>query len=412
MPSAPTGFSGFGGFGAIMLEWEHPQYSGHAYTEIWRGTAGTLESAVLIGTSSATVFGDTVPPGSTFFYWARHINVKDRAGPYHASTGIDVSTSQDISNVVNDIADQMRQSDLVNELTTGIDEANNKFEDMWGQKAQAGEITAGIGLLAKSDGTSQVAIAASQVFVFDPNDSESNLSPLFAIDAGNVIIPKALIETATIQILDAQTIVADEVKAGIAISTPTLNSAVINGAQINVGTGGPYNGYHTRITENGVIYTDYLVASGGRLNNITIEEDCTVKGTIYANKIVGDVTAVQSHHLPYRQWLLVPCGSEHGVLTFSIPSAPFWRKMIAPNVISDGGGCTPLVRYYVNGAFAVQSAYTSLGDRGLCTSRAFSLPPHTGITIQMNVMAASCIVGSNVNLYIYEQALSFIYIKA
>ncbi|WP_224055587.1 hypothetical protein [Vibrio penaeicida] len=37
--------------------------------------------------------------------------------------------------------------------------------------------------------------------------------------------------------LNAQTIVADEVKAGIAMTAPTLTGAVINGAELNVGSG-------------------------------------------------------------------------------------------------------------------------------------------------------------------------------
>ncbi len=75
------------------------------------------------------------------------------------------------------------------------------------------------------------------MFVFDPNRRSPALQPAFAIDNGQVVIPKALIETATVQVLNAQTIVADEVKAGIAMTAPTLTGAVINGAELNVGSG-------------------------------------------------------------------------------------------------------------------------------------------------------------------------------
>lgn len=176
-----------------------------------------------------------------------------------------------------------------------------------GLKASASGITAGIGLIAKSDGTSQVAISASQFFVFDPN-KPGNLTPALAIDKGKVIIPQALIESATIQIIQAQEITADYVKAGISIETPTLTSAVINGAELNIGYGGPYNGYHTRITANGVIYTDYLIASGGTLDNMTINKDCKIYGTLYgvdgeftgtihASQIIGDVVGAKGYTL-------------------------------------------------------------------------------------------------------------------
>ncbi|MBF4290956.1 DUF1983 domain-containing protein, partial [Vibrio anguillarum] len=97
------------------------------------------------------------------------------------------------------------------------------FKAIWGAKAQAGEISAGIGLIAKSDGTSQVAVSASQFFVYDPNKPGA-LVPTFAIDNGAVVIPKAIIEKATIQILQAQTIVADVVKAGIEIASPVIHT--------------------------------------------------------------------------------------------------------------------------------------------------------------------------------------------
>ena len=50
-----------------------------------------------------------------------------------------------------------------------ISDLQNGAQAMWTAKANAGGISAGIGLVAKSDGTSQVAISASQFFVFNPN---------------------------------------------------------------------------------------------------------------------------------------------------------------------------------------------------------------------------------------------------
>ncbi|MGR5465344.1 hypothetical protein ACPV5G_20620, partial [Photobacterium damselae] len=88
MPNAPVGFYAYGGFGAIMLEWEKPSFKGYAHTEIWRATPlandgkPSLDNAVLMATTPATVFGDVVTPGSTFYYWIRFININDIAGPY------------------------------------------------------------------------------------------------------------------------------------------------------------------------------------------------------------------------------------------------------------------------------------------------------------------------------------------
>jgi len=131
------------------------------------------------------------------------------------------------------------------------------FQAIWEQKAQAGDIKAGIGLIAGSDGKSQVAVSASQFYVFDPN-SKQPVTPVFAIDKGKVVLPKAMIEKATIQILNSQKIVADVVKAGISLSSPKIKSAVIEGGQAGFGSGGPYGGYHTRISKDGTIETSRL----------------------------------------------------------------------------------------------------------------------------------------------------------
>ncbi|MGD6739675.1 phage tail tip fiber protein [Photobacterium leiognathi subsp. mandapamensis] len=347
VPHAPNGFMAYGGFGSIMLEWQLPTFSGFAHAEIWRaapnidGSSPNLDQSVLVATTPATVFGDVVDPGSTFYYWCRFVNIKDFAGPYHGVDGVKVSTSQNISDIIDDIGSQMQESELIQGLiddiakgdkvvsdkvdtvqsavngvsatvqqnSTAISEINKDgstaHKAIWGTKAQAGDIKAGIGILAKSDGTSQVAVSASQFFVFDPNKAGA-IQPLFAIDKGNVVIPKALIESATIQILNAQTIVADEVKVGVSISSPTITGGFFGAGWAGFGVGGRHSGYHTAIYANGHIVTDNITAHGGsftgtvnansgKFNNVTISSSCTVYGTIYANKIVGDLVAVKGY---------------------------------------------------------------------------------------------------------------------
>lgn len=190
----------------------------------------------------------------------------------------------------------------------------NGAQAMWTAKASAGQITAGIGLIAKSDGTSQVMVSASQFFVFNPN-SPSTTAPLFAIDNGQAVIAEAIIRKATIQILTSEKITADYVKAGVSLSAPFISGAVIDmgngymsGGAAGFGKGGPYGGWswtwHTIIYADGSLYTDRLYASNGSFSgtvnayagtfhNVTIEETCNVKGTVYASKIVGDVLSAK-----------------------------------------------------------------------------------------------------------------------
>lgn len=190
-----------------------------------------------------------------------------------------------------------------------IADLENGAEAMWTTKVQAGDITAGIGLVAKSDGTSQVMVSASQFFVFNPN-SPNATAPLFAIDNGQTVIAEAIIRKATIQIIHSEKITADYIKAGVSISAPLIaggqfdmGNAFMAGGSAGFGKGGPYGGWgwgwHTIIYSDGSLYTNRLYSEGGYVRNMTIgnctiDQDCIVHGTIYAERIVGDVTATKS----------------------------------------------------------------------------------------------------------------------
>lgn len=191
------------------------------------------------------------------------------------------------------------------------------YRAMWAVKGSVGNITAGIGLMV-SGGTSKVMISASQFFVFDPN-GVAPTQALLAVSNGAVVIRKALIEAATIETVTAMSITADYVVSGISITTPSIvggslslgsgdNSLYCSGGALGIGKGGSYSGWgygwHTIIYSDGSLYTDRLYASAGSFtgtvnanagtfNNVTINENCNVKGTIYANKIVGDVVAAK-----------------------------------------------------------------------------------------------------------------------
>ena len=220
-----------------------------------------------------------------------------------------------------------------------ISDLQNGAQAMWTAKVSAGQITAGIGIIAKSDGTSQVMVSASQFFVFNPN-SPSTTAPLFAIDNGQVVIAEAIIRKATIQILNSEKITADYVKAGVSISSPLINGGQIDmgnafmaGGAAGFGKGGPYGGWgwgwHTIIYADGGICTNRLYAEGGYVRNMTIgnctiEQNCIVHGTVYAERIVGDVAAIKSLYMqqpsgPFSMFFnVVPANFARGIIVTGI----------------------------------------------------------------------------------------------
>ena len=71
-------------------------------------------------------------------------------------------------------------------------------------------------------------------------------------------------------------------------------------------------------------FTGTVNANAGTFNNVTIAENCNVLGTVYANRIVGDVTAVLSLN---RQ---VPRTAFD--INFRVASAPFARRIVISGI--------------------------------------------------------------------------------
>ncbi|MFR9719866.1 phage tail tip protein [Aeromonas diversa] len=332
-PRAPVNVKADGAFHTITLTWDAPTYHGHAFAEIWRAEKDNIATAVRVGTTLANVYSDAVGKGFKAFYWVRFVNKNSLPGPFHAQSGLFAETSKDIQDIIDGLDGQIKLSHFDGWLKkdySGVKQDVASLESgvgyMWATKVSAGEIKAGIGIVAKSDGTSQVFLAASQVFAYDPNNP-NNSAPMFAIDQGKVVIQEALIRSATIQILKSEKITADYIKAGASISAPLITggqfdmgNAFMAGGAAGFGKGGPYSGWnwgwHTIIYSDGSIYTNRLNADGGYVRNMTIrnctiEEDCVVKGTVYAERIVGDVVAVKS----LSQVITGPTD-----ITFTVPS--------------------------------------------------------------------------------------------
>ncbi|EPS7618418.1 phage tail tip fiber protein [Vibrio cholerae] len=492
-PHAPNNVEAFGGFSAILVQWDTPRFKGFAYAEVWRAGTNDFSQAVLIATTPANVFSDVVNLGSHYFYWVRFVNTNDLAGPYHDVNGVAAETSQDIAGVVDELAEQLRSSELIQHLQKEIDnkaaqdaldsldeeltaldkemaesgkligrietilqnvsqvlalqikqlnaayvsrdlaqtvstnakivevskvssdayqalaqkilqltsdfetadqatnallsdlrqtvaeadlamservdtveakansagevgeaakaaaqtnakaiatineDGSTAYQALWGTKVQAGDITAGIGIVAKSDGTSQVAVSASQFFVYDPN-KPGTLVPTFAIDNGAVVIPKALIESATIQVLQAQKITADYVKAGIEIAAPLINTGQLRGGDAGFGAGGPYNGYHTFIHSNGLLQTNNLQANNGYFRG-------NIEGTSINGGVIKGATIIASTF--YQSVVLYTTFGDNVTTSFSYPSALGGGLVVTSESVRVN---VPTTTYYTDGA--------------------------------------------------------------
>jgi hypothetical protein len=104
-PPQPTGLTATTTFSTVVLQWTGAAYSNPAYTEVWRSATNALGSAVLIGTTTGSIFSDPVGRTSqTYYYWIRFVSMANVTGPYNATNGTAASTSliggQDLSNLI------------------------------------------------------------------------------------------------------------------------------------------------------------------------------------------------------------------------------------------------------------------------------------------------------------------------
>lgn len=308
-PTKPQGFQVTGGFGYVLLEWVMPKYNGHSLAEVWRGTEDNLSDAVLVGTTPGQVYSDSVNPGWKGFYWIRFVNSAGVSGPYNSPDGTPAETQMDVRAVIDQIHDEAAKSPIVEELKKEIsgsvkatnehiekisEDGGQAFQAMWGQKASAAGITAGIGIVAGKDAAgnpiSQVAIAASQLFIFDPNNPGNTAYP-FAVSGGKVVIQKAVIYDAVVETLAARRIIADEVKIGATLTAPYIRSGTISNGNFTVDSNGNMNAVNANLSNVtsrwGTFYDLYAV--GGTMGNVHILENCQIDGRLSAAQIDGDI---------------------------------------------------------------------------------------------------------------------------
>ena len=199
---------------------------------------------------------------------------------------------------------------------TAIANLDGTYTAQWSTKTTVGALTGGFGIF--NDGaTTRFTVHANRFAIMDTSLGGAVHVP-FVVDNGKTVIADAFIRTAYIEQLAAGQITAARINAlnlnAIQITGGTLslgggnNMSFQEGGSAGFGKGGPYGGWgygwNTIIYADGGIYTNRLYASGGTFtgtvnanggtfNNVTINENCDVKGTIYANKIVGDVVAAK-----------------------------------------------------------------------------------------------------------------------
>ncbi|MDM5121013.1 phage tail protein [Aeromonas hydrophila] len=212
----------------------------------------------------------------------------------------------------------------------------NNIQSQYTISVQAGNKVAGISLIGKSGtvSSSSLAFGAEQILFWDPEaknnkpfmeyrNGKLRVVNLYVDDISSGQIMVGAINASHIQ-TDALT--SRHIQANIQLRTPDImmDKIRLNAGAAGFGKGqGPYDGWgekwSTIIYANGTLCTNNINASGGNINNLkvdkcsitncVIEEDCTVKGFLYADRIIGmpagKSSGLSSQWLPFGAWVTV-----------------------------------------------------------------------------------------------------------
>ncbi|EPV8452054.1 TipJ family phage tail tip protein [Klebsiella michiganensis] len=225
----------------------------------------------------------------------------------------------------------------------------------------------GAGIVLGSDGsTSDMILYADRFSLFNRNSKTA--VPVMIAEGNELFIDTARIKNSSIDMAKiSHYLQSDDWMPGQ------------RGWAINKGGGSEFNN---------VIVRGTVHANAGTFNNVTINDNCSIYGTVYAQKIEGDVTKV----------VVVPAGTTH-----MITAQPFARMICIPTITASIKPNNTIWTYSAK-AFADVTiggkTYTisvEVDDHGMTSatdSGAWALPENTSATIKYNRYVPSNNIGS------------------
>lgn len=230
----------------------------------------------------------------------------------------------------------------VTTLSSTVVTNDGKYVAQWGVKTTVDTLTGGVGFY--NDGVKTSFLIDADVFaLISKNGGSSLVTSPFKVVAGKAYIADAYIDNAVINnivankvtasYVNALNVTAKYVSASMSITSPVISGGTLdltniymNSSGAGFGKGGAYSGmgytWYTLITSSGYLYTNRLYANGGTIDNMTIgsctiSADCNVQGTIYANKIVGDVVRIVPIADTLDQTITFPSWSQARIVSVS-----------------------------------------------------------------------------------------------
>ncbi|WP_157940807.1 host specificity protein J, partial [Escherichia coli] len=224
-----------------------------------------------------------IRPGHDYYFYIRSVNTVGKSA-FVEAVG---RASDDAEGYLDFFKGQITESHLGKELLEKVEltednaskleefskewkDANDKWNAMWGVKFEQTKdgkhYVAGIGL-SMEDTVSQFLVAANRIAFIDP--ANGNETPMFVAQGNQIFMNDVFLKRLT----------APTITSG---GNPPAFSLTPDG----------------KLTAKNADISGSVNANSGTLNNVTINENCQIKGKLSANQIEGDIVKTVSKSFP------------------------------------------------------------------------------------------------------------------
>ncbi|MBC0848295.1 host specificity protein J [Escherichia coli] len=267
-----------------------------------------------------------IKPGHDYYFYVRSVNTVGKSA-FVEAVG---RASDDAEGYLDFFKGQITESHLGKELLEKVEltednaskleefskewkDANDKWNAMWGVKIEQTKdgkhYVAGLGLSmedTEEGKLSQFLVAANRIAFIDP--ANGNETPMFVAQGNQIFMNEVFLKYLT----------APTITSG---GNPPAFSLTPDG----------------RLTARNADISGNVNANSGTLNNVTVNENCTIKGMLEANQVRGDFVKTVSKSFPKKAGTWGNTETPNGTVTVTIyDDHNFDRQIIIPPIIFNG----------------------------------------------------------------------------
>ncbi|WP_052980330.1 TipJ family phage tail tip protein, partial [Shigella sonnei] len=267
-----------------------------------------------------------IKPGHDYYFYIRSVNTVGKSA-FVEAVG---RASDDAEGYLDFFKGKITESHLGKELLEKVDltednasrldefskewkDANDKWNAMWGVKIEQTKdgkhYVAGIGLSmedTEEGKLSQFLVAANRIAFIDP--ANGNETPMFVAQGNQIFMNDVFLKRLT----------APAITSG---GSPPVFSLTSDG----------------KLTAKNADISGSVNANSGTLNNVTINQNCTIKGMLEATQVRGDFVKAVSKAFPKKVGTWGNTETPDGTVTVTISDDHnFDRQIIIPPIIFNG----------------------------------------------------------------------------